>query len=255
MVLLHGLGGSRISWEPQLEALGSTIRLLAWDLPGYGESEPLDQPPTFPALADAVFRFADVAGADRFHLVGLSLGAMVAQYAAARVPDRIRSLTLLATSPKFGLDGTDPIAWRSARLAPLEAGQEPSDFADRVLSALAGPNISTEAMDQQRAAMARISGLALRSVIDCLVTHDSRSVLPSVSAPTRCLVGALDEETPPAYAAAIAALIPGSRVDVIPGAGHLLNAEAPKAVNAILLEQVQQAEREQAQQEQVEQCR
>ena len=239
MLLLHGLGGSRISWEPQL-ALGSMVRLVAWDMPGYGESVSLAGPTTFAALAEAVFRFADVVGTDRFHLVGLSVGGMIAQYAAALEPTRILSLTLLATSPKFGLDGTNPVAWRFARLAPLDAGQEPIDFADRVLSALAGPNISIDAMAQQRCAMERISGTALREVLSCLVTHDSTLILPNISAMTRCVVGALDEETPPAYAQAIAERIPRARVDVIAGAGHLLNAEAPGDVNAILREQVEQ---------------
>lgn len=240
MLLLHGLGGSRIAWESQLGCLGDRVHLLAWDMPGYGESDPLPGTTTFAALAESVLSFADVAGVSSFHLVGLSLGGMIAQYVAALRPQRLCSLTLLATSPKFGLDGTDPVSWRAARLAPLDAGLEPSDFADRVLGALAGPNITEAALAQQRAAMTRISGAALRRVVDCLVTHDSTSILSQITAPTRCVVGALDTETPPEYAQEIAKRISGARVDVIPGAGHLLNAEAPEPINAILLEQVEQ---------------
>ena len=118
VLLLHGLGGSRISWEPQLADLGRRALIAAWDLPRYGASPPLAGPTTFPALADAVATWADELGADRVHLVGISFGGMIAQYTAAAHPDRIASLTLLATSPKFGLDGTEPEAWRAARLAP-----------------------------------------------------------------------------------------------------------------------------------------
>lgn len=243
VVLLHGLGGSRISWEPQLHGLGAAATVAAWDLPGYGASPPLDGQTSFAALADAVAAFADELGADQVHLVGISFGGMIAQYAAAAHPERIASLTLLATSPKFGLDGTQPEAWRAARLAPLDAGQEPVDFADRVLNALAGPSITPEAMAGQLAAMGRITGAALRRSIDCLITHDSRAVLPSIQAPTVCLVGSLDDETPVAYSQAIVDLVPGAELVVVPGAGHLLNVETPDAVNEAIRRQLERTHR------------
>jgi pimeloyl-ACP methyl ester carboxylesterase len=243
VVLLHGLGGSRVSWEPQLAELGAVATVAAWDLPGYGASPPLDGPTTFAALADAVADFADELGADEVHLVGISFGGMIAQYAAAARPERVASLTLLATSPKFGLDGTQPEAWRAARLAPLDAGQEPADFADRVLNALAGPSITPDAMAGQLAAMGRITGAALRRSIDCLITHDSRAALPQVSAPTTVLVGSLDDETPVAYSQAIVDLVPGAELVVVPGAGHLLNVEAPGAVNEAIRRQLERSHR------------
>lgn len=241
LVLLHGLGGSRLSWEPQLRALGSEHRVVAWDMPGYGASAALAGEVTFTALADAVIDLFDALGAATAHLAGISFGGMIAQYVAARYPSRVLSLTLLSTSPAFGLDGTKPDEWRAARLAPLDAGREPADFADGVLAAIAGPLISPEAMAGQRAAMARVTGTALRSSIDCLVTHDSRGLLPTITAPTLCAVGELDEETPVAYAFALADLIPGARLVVVPQAGHLLNVEAPDAVNQLLDEQMQRA--------------
>ncbi len=243
VLLLHGLGGSRVSWEPQLAGLGGCAVAAAWDLPGYGASPSLDGAMTFPSLADAVARWADEMGADRVHLVGISFGGMIAQYAAVAHAHRVASLTLLATSPKFGLDGTLPGEWRAARLAPLDAGQEPIDFADRVLGALAGPNIAAEALAGQRAAMARITGEALRRSIDCLITHDSRAALPRIAAPTAVLVGECDEETPVAYAQAIVDLVPSATLEVVPGAGHLLNVEAPEIVNAAIVRQIERSRR------------
>jgi 3-oxoadipate enol-lactonase len=240
VALLHGLGGSRLSWEPQLGELSATHRVVAWDLPGYGQSAPLAEPYTFAALARAVVDFLDGIGEQTVHLAGISFGGMIAQYVAARYPDRVRTLSLLATSPAFGLDGTRPEEWRAARLAALDAGQEPADFAEHVLGSIAGPHISAEAMLQQRAAMARITGAALRRSIDCLVTHDSRRLLPSIAATTLCVVGDLDEETPVSYASTLAELIPGARLAVVPGAGHLVNVEAPSAVNQLLLDHMEQ---------------
>jgi pimeloyl-ACP methyl ester carboxylesterase len=241
LLLLHGLGGSRLSWEPQLDGVASGYRVVAWDMPGYGNSRAPDTAVTFTTLADAVVELLDVLGVDAVHLAGISFGGMIAQYVAARYPSRVLTLTLLSTSPAFGLDGTKPDEWRAARLAPLDAGREPADFADDVLTAIAGPDISHDALDGQRAAMARVSGNALRASIDCLVTHDSRALLPTINAPTLCVVGELDEETPVAYAFALADLIPHARLVVIPNAGHLLNVEAPDAVNQLLREQVERA--------------
>jgi pimeloyl-ACP methyl ester carboxylesterase len=238
LVLLHGLGGSRLSWEPQLQSLSGNHRVVAWDMPGYGGSAPIDGDLTFPILADAVVEFLDTIGADVVHLAGISMGAMIAQYVAARSPSHLASLTLLSTSPVFGLDGTKPDEWRAARLAPLDAGLEPADFALDVLRSIAGPGISAEALDGQRAAMARVSARAMRQAIDCLVTHDSRALLPQIAAPTLCAVGELDDETPVAYGYALADLIPQARLVVVPDAGHLLNVEAPEAVNHLLEEQM-----------------
>lgn len=241
LVLLHGLGGSRLSWEPQLADLAGRHRVVAWDMPGYGGSQPLDGRVTFAALAGSVIEFLDAIGADAVHLGGISFGAMIAQYVAARHPRRVLSLALLSTSPVFGLDGTKPDEWRAARLVPLDAGREPADFADDVLRAIAGPHISASALEEQRAAMARVTGHALRASIDCLVTHDSTALLPAITAPTVCMVGDLDEETPVAYGFALADLIPNARLAVIPMAGHLLNVEAPEAVNHLLDELMEPA--------------
>jgi 3-oxoadipate enol-lactonase len=241
LVLLHGLGGSRLSWDPQLRALANGRRIAAWDMPGYGASAALDGDMTFTALADSVVAFVAALGVDAVHLAGISFGGMIAQYVAARYPSTVHTLTLLSTSPAFGLDGTKPDEWRAARLAPLDEGQEPADFADRVLASIAGRHISPEALAGQRAAMARVSGSALRQAIDCLVTHDSRDLLPSITAPTLCVVGELDEETPVAYAFALADLIPHARLVVIPHAGHLLNVEAPDAVNQLLDDHMQRS--------------
>jgi pimeloyl-ACP methyl ester carboxylesterase len=210
-------------------------------MPGYGASRALDGELTFAMLADAVVDFLDVIDAPAAHLGGISFGGMIAQHVAAKHPSRVLSLSLLSTSPAFGLDGTKPDEWRAARLAPLDEGREPIDFADDVLRSIAGPHISAGALDGQRTAMARVSGKALRRSIDCLVTHDSRALLPLIEAPTLCAVGELDEETPVAYAFALADLIPHARLVVVPQAGHLLNVEAPDDVNALLLEQTDRA--------------
>ncbi len=223
VLFLHGLGGSRTSWDAQLAVFDGSCRCVAWDMPGYGAAAPLAGPLTFAALADAVIGLCDAASLDQPHLVGISFGGMIAQHAVLAYPGRFASLTLLATSPAFGLDGTLAADWRAARLAPLDRGLEPADFADAVLRSIAGPSITDEALAGQRGAFERISAAALRRSIDCLVTHDTRARLHEIRLPTRVMVGELDAETPVAYARALADAIPDATLTIVPGAGHLLN--------------------------------
>lgn len=236
VVFLHGLGGSRTAWEPQLAALAGDFRCVAWDLLGYGASPPPGSPLTFPALADAVAGLLDTLGVEQAPLVGLSLGGMVALHTALAHPDRTGGLVLLDTSPAFGLDGTDPDEWRAARRAPLDAGLGPGDFAEDVLRSVAGPSLTGHPLDQAVTAMARIPADGLRAVIDLLPSHDVRNRLGEITAPTLVVVGEHDAETPPAYSEALAAGIPDARLEVVAGAGHLTPAEAPEAVNRLLAE-------------------
>jgi 3-oxoadipate enol-lactonase len=229
-VLLHGLGGSRIGWEPQLAALSTTHRVIAWEAPGYGGSDPVASC-TFDAYVDALAGLLDTVSPDApVDLVGMSFGGMIAQYAAARFPQRIRTLTLLCTSPKFGLDGTDPDEWRAHRLSGLEAAGSPSAVAPVILASLVGAG-NEHVLPEAIAAMDRVPLRGLLDSLRTIVAHDSRAILPTIEIPTLVLVGSIDEETPPAYGQAIVDLMPDARLCVIDDAGHLLNLEAAEAVS------------------------
>lgn len=232
-VLLHGLGGGRTAWRPQLAALSALRRCIAWDAPGYGLSDPVAAR-TFDAYAEAAVAFLDTVSPDApVDLVGMSFGGMIAQYATARAPHRIRSLTLLCTSPKFGLDGTDPDEWRANRLAGLEQMGSPAAAAPLILPSLVGPD-GAHVLPEAIEAMARVPLEGLLDSLATIASHDSRALLPTIEVPTLVLVGELDEETPVAYGQAIVDLLPHGRLEVIPGVGHLLNLEAEDAVNAAI---------------------
>ncbi len=233
-VFLHGLGGSRISWGPQLQPLSSARRITAWDAPGYGVSAPIAEP-SFAAYAERAADLIRTVSPDApVDLVGLSFGGMIAQYTAARFPELVRTLTLMCTSPAFGLDGTDPVQWRQARLSGLEHFGSPGAAAPVILGALVGPD-GAHVVPEAVEAMERIELPGLLDAIATITTHDSRQILPTIAAPTLVLVGSADEETPVSYAEAIVKLMPNARLQVIEGVGHLLNLEAPTQVNDAVL--------------------
>jgi 3-oxoadipate enol-lactonase len=237
VALLHGLGGSRSAWQPQLGALGDAgYFVTAWDMPGYGASEPIE-PLTFDVLADAVGRWLDALGSRSAHLVGLSLGGMVAQHVALRIPGRVRSLSLLDTSPAFGFGGTtSPAQWLEQRLQPLAAGETPATIAPSVLRSIMADGVAGSALDEAVAAMARIPSNGLAAAARCLVTHDLRARLHEVAVPTLVIVGEHDHETPLSYSAFLAETIPRAQLAVVPGAGHISNLEQPDEVNRLLID-------------------
>jgi 3-oxoadipate enol-lactonase len=232
VLFLHGLGGSRTAWEPQLGFLGRSHRCVAWDMPGYGKSQPGADPLTFESLADAAAALLDALNTPTANVVGISMGGMVAMHLALRHPDRVGSLVLLDSSPAFGLDGTtDAEEWADLRLEPLARGRTPADIAPAVLRSVAGPQAHDAVIAEAVAAMARIPSAGLAAAVRCLPSHDVRDRLANINCPTLVAVGNLDTETPPAYSLRLCHSIPGARYEEIPGAGHLSNLEAPDAVN------------------------
>lgn len=233
LLFLHGLGGSRTAWEPQIEGLSDRWRCVAWDMPGYGASSPVN-PLSFEAIADAIAGLLDRLGADSAHLCGLSFGGHHALHAALRHPDRVRSLVLANTSAAFGGDGTDPDQWRRERTEMIDAGLKLADIAPPVIDSITAPGFDGFERDRTIAAFARIPEAGFRAACQLLPTHDVRHRLGEVTAPTLVIVGELDEETPPAYSEEIQAAIANSRLEVIPRVGHISPAEAPQAFNQLV---------------------
>lgn len=227
-VFIHGLGGNRFSWEPQLSALAGLRQCLACDLPGYGKSAGL--PGTLPEIAGLLAAWISGLGRGPADVVGLSFGGMVAQHLAIDHPGAVRTLALLDTSPAFGFDGvTIPEEWLATRVNVSTDGV--ATDTDRVIASLVGPECPAAVRDAAAAIMREIPPATLAASCRALVAHDTRDRLHEVAAPALVMVGAEDTETPLCYAQAIAERIPGARLVVVPGAGHLVNVEAPGLVN------------------------
>ncbi len=232
VILLHGLGGNAGLWEPTLPALDGH-RVLAWDMPGYGASPPVE--PGFPALAAALARMMDAAELERADLVGHSIGGMVALEFALTWPERVRSLTLYASPPAFG--GRDP-AFRERfladRLAPLEAGQSLAEIAPQVLSRMLGDNPDPAAAPAAIASMAAVPEAGYRAALATLVTFDRRDDLGRLDMPCLVLVGEADPLAPFHVMHWTANAIPGARMAIIADAGHLAHLERPSDFNTML---------------------
>jgi len=235
LVFLHGIGGRAMGWQAQLEHVAAGgWHGLAWDMPGYGDSPPIEGM-NFDHLADALELLLASVKVERAVLVGHSLGGMVALQAWARHPGRIAALVLAASSPAFGHGSGDfQSRFLAERLAPLEAGQSLADIAQRLIPAMAGPAAHPQGLALARACMGSVTPAGYRAALHALVQFEQRAALPTVTVPTLCVAGEHDRTAAPSVVRRMAEKIPGACYAEMPGAGHLMNFEQPEAFAAVL---------------------
>lgn len=236
VVFLHSMAGSAESWRPQFEILQATHRCIAWDMPGYGASPAIPETTRMAEVADLLARFLrEAVQVERAHFVGLSVGGMILQSFAARHPDRVQSLTIMDSSPKFAF-GSEmrPQEFIDPILAQLAGGIAVRDFADGMVRAIMAPETPEAVRAAGVAAMARARPEGLALCARLIGGHDGLEDLPRITAPTLVLVGEKDGETPVSYSAEIAARIQGAELQLIPNAGHLSNVENAPAVSQAL---------------------
>lgn len=223
VVLGPSLGTTMDLWLPQLPALTRAWRVLRYDLPGHGGAPVPDGPFTVDDLAGGVLSLLDALGADRAAYAGVSLGGAVGTALALRAPGRVASLVLCCTSPRFG----EPGPWRERAALVRRDGVGP--VADSAAGRWFTPGFTGA---EPYVAMLRATdpeGYA--ACCDALAGFDATARLGAVTAPTLVIAGAQDGPTPPAgHADRLAAGIPGARLAVVDGAGHLANVERPAAV-------------------------
>lgn len=245
VLLVQGLGGEKNSWNLQRAALALRHRTIAFDNRGAGRSDKPDGKYNLEEMADDAIAVLDAAGIENAHVVGLSMGGAISQIIALKHPNRVRSLTLVATACRNH-------AWREellqswATTAETEGmtavGKEaarwmigPRSFR-RVLPALGwmGPlqlfNPPNAFVSQVRAILSTDDGAL-------------NTELANIVCPTMVVVGNQDVLTPRGDAEEIASLIPTAELVIISGGAHGLHIEHASTFNRILLEFLGRAEK------------
>lgn len=236
-VLLHGIGSAGASWLPCARALASTHRVIAWDMPGYGESTPLaDADPRAEAYAQRLEGLLQALDVRSCLLVGHSLGAIVAAASAHRQPQRLRALVLLSPAGGYGAPGleADRARVRTERLQTLDRLGVAGLAATRGPT-LVQPGAPEAAREWAQWNMAQLNEAGYRQAVELLCGDDLRRHAP-VAVPVHLHVGDADTVTPPARVRAIASSfgVAPEAVGLIAGAGHLCAIEQPEAVAQML---------------------
>jgi pimeloyl-ACP methyl ester carboxylesterase len=244
VVLLHGIGGGRESWGDVLSGTGLALaragfRVVAVDLPGYGDSRTVE-PYDMRQLALSVVDLIGWLGPAPVALVGHSLGGMVAQELMAWDGARVAALVLCGTSPAFGRQGG---AWQreflAQRLAPLDRGEGMTGLAPGLVLGMAASNAPRDAVARAALLMAGVPEVTYRKALAALVGFDRRDALAQLRVPVLCLAGGEDRNAPPQVMQQMAARIAGAEFCVLAGVGHLGHMEAPQAVNPALVDFLQ----------------
>jgi pimeloyl-ACP methyl ester carboxylesterase len=243
VVFLHGIGGGRTNWLPQLHAVAPQMRAAALDLRGYGGSMLGPNRSTVDDYCADILRVADALKTKRLVLCGLSYGAWIATSFAIRHPDRLAGLVLSGGSTGMSEASVEEReAFRRSREVPLDEGRAPADFAPAVVDLLAGPNASEDVRMTLLASMSAISAATYRDALSCFTHPPERFDFSRLVMPVLMMTGEHDRLAPPAeirgVARRIADLAPRAsvRFEVIADAGHVCNVERPAAYNTILTE-------------------
>jgi pimeloyl-ACP methyl ester carboxylesterase len=236
VLMLHGIGGGHLSFAPQVETLASSgYRAIAWDMPGYGHSAPIE-PYTFKGLAESCIHLIENLKCKSVALVGHSMGGMVAQEVVARRPDLVNKLVLCGTSASFGKpDGDWQREFIAQRTAPLDSGKTMVELAQILVPQMVGPGSLPEGVQLATHCMSLVPAATYRRALEALVTFDRRANLANIDVPTLLVAGEHDRNAPPAVMKKMAESIPRSTYIEMKGIGHLQNLEAPEEFDGLLL--------------------
>ena len=245
VLFLHGIGGNATNWDTQLSQLGAQYRVAAMDLRGYGGSTLGFEPTQMTDYCDDILQVQKHLGAKRLVLVGLSYGSWIATSFAMRHSDKLAGLVL--SGGCTGMSEADPKErenFRVSREVPLDAGQSPSDFAPAVIDIIAGPNASEKQRQEILNSMAAIPSATYRDALQCFTNPLERFDFAKIDCPVLFFTGEHDKLAPPSEIRRVSERVLEERqndsrhadvqFEVIPGAGHICNLEAPETVNNLL---------------------
>lgn len=241
VLLIMGFTAPRQAWTLQIPALAERFKVMALDNRNAGESDTTPHC-TMQVMAADAMAVLDAEGIDTAHVVGLSMGGMIAQHVALEYPSRVRSLALCTTTcggPQSVQPGPEVLA---AMMSMQGATAPDPQMIEKVGWILFPREWIAANLGRLATAMApllnvpRPSMAGVQAQLMAIVTHDTHARLPEIGHRTLVLHGTDDVLVPPQNANILAERIPDSRLEWIPGSGHGFNFQEPETFNRILLD-------------------
>lgn len=231
LALSNSLGTTLAMWDGVAAHLRDRYRILRYDTRGHGASPARDVETRIGDLADDLVGLLDGLGLEKVHLAGLSLGGMTVQAVAAKAPERVLSLSLLATAAHL------PSRESWAERAALVRAQGTGAIVEGTLGRWFTEGFRKEApaiiawIEKDFVACDR-TGYA--RACEAIGDMDLRPMLGRIEAPTLVIAGREDPATPPALAEEICSGIPQAELVLLPRAAHLLAVEHPAVAASYL---------------------
>lgn len=239
LLFTASLGATLRMWDPQVGPLSPHLRMIRCDLRGHGGSPVPPGPYEIADLARDVLALMDDLQLERASYCGLSIGGMVGMWLASHAPERIDRLVLVSTAAHL----PSASAW-AERAAAVRAAGTTEVVADTVVARWLTPAYARERPD----VLARLRGMIAATAADgyaaccgAVERMDLRGDLGAIRAPTLVIAGADDPATPPEHGRAIAAAVPGARLEVVAPAAHLASVERADEVSRLILDHCRDA--------------
>ncbi|HVT93785.1 MAG TPA: alpha/beta fold hydrolase [Bryobacteraceae bacterium] len=236
VLMIMGLSFTLDMWHRTLPLIARTRRALVFDNRGVGRSDVPGGPYSIPGMAEDAKAVLDAAGVDGAHVIGASMGGMIAQELALRHPSRVKSLILACTScgglrAKF----PQPSRFRNQASWPAQTPQ------DRILAfnpLLYHPGTPPERIEEDNRIRLRWhpTPRGYLNQLIAILRWSSYGRLPRISVPTLIVHGDSDVIVPPENAAILARRIPNAQVRMIPAAGHIFTTDQPELSHRWLLD-------------------
>ena len=236
VVLVHGLGLNRHSWQWQVPALARNYRVITFDLYGHGDSDAPPETPSLSMFSGQIMQVLDRLGVARAAVAGFSLGGMIARRFAMDHAGRLWALAILHSA-----HARDQAAHDAIQARVHQAGKDgPAATVEAALERwFTAPYRAAhpEVMDLVRSWIMANRKEVYAPIYQVLVDGVTELVAPSppIAAPTLVMTGDEDYGNSPAMSRAIAAEIAGSRLVILPGLRHMALAEAPELFSRHLL--------------------
>jgi 3-oxoadipate enol-lactonase len=224
---LHGVGSDKSVWRPQLAHFGRSRRAVAFDYPGYGDSDPAPDGTSRDDYATAIIAGLDELGIECAHICGLSLGGVVAIALHHAAPQLCASLILADT---FAVHPEGRAIYERSLAGSQDLPAMAEARVDFLLAQPADRKVRSEVVET----MSRIDPAAYRIGAAAVWLADHRDRAAAIDVPTLVICGEDDQPTPPELSRALHAMIAGSRLEMIASAGHLTNLEQPHEFNRIV---------------------
>ena len=233
VILIHPVGLELSYWGMQIEALRGAHDIVAFDLPGHGRTPGSPADWTLDKAARVLEQVIRSTGSEAAHLVGLSVGGMIAQALTLAQPGLVRSLTLIDTAAAFAEEGR--AAMRSRAKAAREGGMQA--VLRTTIERWFTPDTEAarpDLIDRVTKTLLADDPLVHAAMWDMISALDLVSQLHRITCPTLILVGEFDPSSPPAAARVLQQNIAGAQMHVIAQASHMAPLEKPAEINAHL---------------------
>jgi 3-oxoadipate enol-lactonase len=251
VLLIMGLAADSTAWMFQVPEFAEKYRTIVFDNRGVGRSSKPAGPYSIHEMADDAAGLLDVLHVQRAHVVGVSMGGMIAQELALRHPERVHGLVLACTFPEPDADIERNRHFSVQKLGgSISADGEvqidlkavnPMDFLQHLLPMVFNQEfIATELPKLLQVFSGALQyGFSMEAILGqvaAVMSHKATDRLAHITAPTLVITGDADRLIPPANSDIIARAIPGAKLVKIPGGSHGFNFETPEVFNRAVLE-------------------